>query len=133
LQQVILNLFVNAIEAMSGVTENQRELHVSSQKITENRSASGQETIDSKAPGEQGLTSLLIVVRDAGPGLDSTELKHVSRPSIPPNLMGWVWAWQLAVRSSKLTMDVSGSRQTRHEAQFFSSSCHASRFDWAAP
>src|SRR5271165_7480330 len=47
--------------------------------------------------------------------------------------MGWVWAWQLAVRSSKLTMDVSGSRQTRHEAQFFSSSCHASRLDWAAP
>jgi len=30
LQQVILNLVVNAIEAMSGVTENQRELHVSS-------------------------------------------------------------------------------------------------------
>src|SRR5271165_154316 len=57
----------------------------------------------------------------------------ISRPSIPPNLMGWVWVWQLAVRSSKLTMDVCGSRQTRHEAQFFSSSCHASRLDWAAP
>ena len=77
LQQVILNLVVNAIEAMSGVTENQRELYVSSQKITESHSESGQETIDAKAPGEQGLTSLLIAVRDAGPGLDSTELKHV--------------------------------------------------------
>jgi signal transduction histidine kinase len=77
LQQVILNLVVNAIEAMSGVAENQRELHVSSQKITESHSESGQETIEAKAPGEPGLTSLLIAVRDAGPGLDPTELKHV--------------------------------------------------------
>ena len=33
LQQVILNLVVNAIEAMSGVTEGSRELCVSSQKV----------------------------------------------------------------------------------------------------
>jgi PAS domain S-box-containing protein len=77
LQQVILNLVVNAIEAMSGVPGNQRELYVSSQKITESRSESGHETIDAKASGEQGLTSLLIAVRDAGPGLNSTELEHV--------------------------------------------------------
>jgi signal transduction histidine kinase len=77
LQQVILNLVVNAIEAMSGVTENQRELHVSSQKITESHSESGQETIEAKVASEPGSTSLLISVRDAGPGLDPTELKHV--------------------------------------------------------
>jgi signal transduction histidine kinase len=77
LQQVILNLVANAIEAMSGVAENQRELYVSSQKITENHSEAGQETIDAEAPNEHGLTSLLIAVRDTGPGLDSTELKHV--------------------------------------------------------
>jgi signal transduction histidine kinase len=77
LQQVILNLMVNAIEAMSGVNENQRELHVSSQKIIESHSESGQETIEAKAPSESGSTSLLIAVRDAGPGLDPTELKHV--------------------------------------------------------
>jgi PAS domain S-box-containing protein len=77
LQQVILNLVVNAIEAMSGVAANQRELYLSSRKITESPSDTGQETIDAKAPGEQGLTSLLITVRDAGPGLDPTELKRV--------------------------------------------------------
>jgi len=33
LQQVILNLFINAIEAMSGVTERPRELLVSSEKV----------------------------------------------------------------------------------------------------
>ena len=77
LQQVILNLVVNAIEAMSGVTENQRELRVSSQKITESHSESGQETIEAKVASDPGSTSLLISVRDAGPGLDPTELKHV--------------------------------------------------------
>ena len=77
LQQVILNLVVNAIEAMSGVTENQRELHVSSQKITESHSESGQETIEAKVASGPGSTSLLISIRDAGPGLDPTELKHV--------------------------------------------------------
>jgi PAS domain S-box-containing protein len=77
LQQVILNLVVNAIEAMSGVAANQRELYLSSRKITESLSDTGQETIDAIAPGEQGLTSLLITVRDAGPGLDPTELKRV--------------------------------------------------------
>jgi signal transduction histidine kinase len=77
LQQVILNLVVNAIEAMSGVTENQRELHVSSQKVIESHSESGQETIEAKVASEPGSTSLLISIRDAGPGLDPTELKHV--------------------------------------------------------
>ncbi|MBV8224917.1 MAG: PAS domain S-box protein [Verrucomicrobia bacterium] len=77
LQQVILNLVVNAIEAMSGVTESQRELQVSSQKITESHSASDQEAIEAKASSEPGPTSLLIAVRDAGPGLDPTELKRV--------------------------------------------------------
>jgi signal transduction histidine kinase len=77
LQQVILNLVVNAIEAMSGVTEDQRELNVSSQKITESYSESGQKAIEAKTPGESGSTSLLIAFRDAGPGLDPTELKHV--------------------------------------------------------
>jgi PAS domain S-box-containing protein len=77
LQQVILNLVVNAIEAMSGVTESQRELQVSSQKITESHSASDQEAIEAKPSSELGPTSLLIAVRDAGPGLDPTELKRV--------------------------------------------------------
>jgi signal transduction histidine kinase len=61
---------------MSGVAENQRALYISSQEITD-YSESVQETIDAKAPGEQGLTALLIAVRDTGTGLDSTEMKHV--------------------------------------------------------
>ena len=42
LQQVILNLIINAIEAMSGVTEGPRELWVSSEKLAATSGESGQ-------------------------------------------------------------------------------------------
>jgi C4-dicarboxylate-specific signal transduction histidine kinase len=57
LQQVILNLIINAIEAMSGVSENPRELVVRSEK-----------------DGSQGV---LVAVRDSGPGLDPESLDHL--------------------------------------------------------
>ena len=57
LQQVILNLIINAIEAMSGVSENPRELVVRSEK-----------------DGSQGV---LVAVRDLGPGLDPESLDHL--------------------------------------------------------
>ena len=50
LQQVILNLLINAIEAMSGISEAPRELSISSA------------TDDSHG--------VLVAVRDSGPGLD---------------------------------------------------------------
>jgi C4-dicarboxylate-specific signal transduction histidine kinase len=45
LQQVILNLLMNAIEAMSGVGEGPRELRVSSEKVSEIHSKSKEEKI----------------------------------------------------------------------------------------
>jgi signal transduction histidine kinase len=54
LQQVILNLMINAIEAMSGDREGPRDLWVSSRKV------------ESK--------DVLIAVRDSGPGLDLRSL-----------------------------------------------------------
>jgi C4-dicarboxylate-specific signal transduction histidine kinase len=57
LQQVILNLIINAIEAMSGVGEGSRELLVSSEKND-----------------SQGV---LVAVRDSGPGLDPNSLDHL--------------------------------------------------------
>ena len=53
LQQVILNLIMNAVEAMSGIDEGARELQIS----TETGAAGG----------------VLVTVRDSGPGLDPTE------------------------------------------------------------
>jgi signal transduction histidine kinase len=57
LQQVILNLIVNAIEAMSGASDGTRELLVSSRKAE---------------PGR-----VLVGVRDSGPGLAPETLDHV--------------------------------------------------------
>jgi signal transduction histidine kinase len=57
LQQVILNLILNAIEAMRGVGEGARELRVS--------------TVKSEAGG------VLVAVRDTGPGLDRVKLERL--------------------------------------------------------
>jgi PAS domain S-box-containing protein len=57
LQQVILNLIVNAIEAMSGVSKGARELSISTEIGTSN--------------------GALVAVRDSGPGLDPASLEHL--------------------------------------------------------
>jgi PAS domain S-box-containing protein len=57
LQQVILNLIINAIEAMSEISEGPRELQVVSRKDE-----------------SQGV---LVTVRDSGPGLDPESLDHL--------------------------------------------------------
>jgi signal transduction histidine kinase len=70
LQQVILNLMVNAIQAMSGLTEGIRELHV------------GTESAE-----EEGVR---IAVRDTGPGLSAENLQRLFEPfyTTKPNGMG---------------------------------------------
>jgi C4-dicarboxylate-specific signal transduction histidine kinase len=57
LQQVILNLMMNAIEAMSGVSDGTRELRISTRKAE---------------PG-----GVLVAVRDSGPGLAPATLEHL--------------------------------------------------------
>jgi len=57
LQQVILNLIINAVEAMSGVGDGQRELLIST----------GRDTSD----------SVLVSLRDSGPGLDPSAVDRL--------------------------------------------------------
>ena len=57
LQQVILNLVMNAIEAMSGISQTQRRLSVSSVK--------------------DGPNGVLVSVRDSGPGFDERALNRL--------------------------------------------------------
>jgi PAS domain S-box-containing protein len=57
LQQVILNLIINAIEAMSGVSEGPREVLVGS--------------------GNDDSDGVLVAVHDSGPGLDAERLNHL--------------------------------------------------------
>jgi signal transduction histidine kinase len=57
LQQVILNLIINAVEALRSVDEGPRELLISTGKIEPDRA--------------------LVVVRDSGPGLTPASLERV--------------------------------------------------------
>ena len=60
LQQVVLNLILNAVEAMSSVEEASRELSIKT---------------------EQGQTSdILVAVQDLGPGIDPEHLERVFAP-----------------------------------------------------
>ncbi|HYY29645.1 MAG TPA: AAA family ATPase [Chthoniobacterales bacterium] len=86
LQQVILNLLINSIEALSGVDEGPRDLSVSTEKFTEiparkPRAAqigeSEEDVLTDKALVEAEGTQVLIAVRDSGPGLDPQRLDHL--------------------------------------------------------
>jgi PAS domain S-box-containing protein len=77
LQQVILNLLINAVEAMSGVGEGPRELWVSSEKVTEIFGESEEDTLEDKALADAEWSHVLIAVRDSGPGLDSKGLDRL--------------------------------------------------------
>jgi len=57
LQQVILNLILNAVQAMSGVSEKSRELRISTEQ-----EASG---------------AVLVTVQDSGPGLNPESVARV--------------------------------------------------------
>ncbi|WP_439370345.1 PAS domain S-box protein [Bradyrhizobium sp. DASA03120] len=68
LQQVTLNLILNAVEAMASVTEGVRELVVSTE------------------PGEAGGT--LVCVRDWGPGIQPDEMERVFEPFYTTKISG---------------------------------------------
>jgi len=73
----MLNLLINAIEAMSGVAEGPRELWVSSQQVTQVPGESEENTPRDKGLSESKSTRVLIAVRDSGPGLDPKVLDRL--------------------------------------------------------
>jgi len=86
LQQVILNLLINAIEAMSEVSEGPRELWVCSQKFTKTAARgpralqtgeAEEDLLAAEALAEAEGTHVLIAVRDSGPGLDPKGLDRL--------------------------------------------------------
>jgi C4-dicarboxylate-specific signal transduction histidine kinase len=82
-QQVILNLILNAIEAMSGVGEGRRELLIKTARF------------------EADFVS--VVVQDSGPGLDPAHANRAFEASTRRSLTAWESACRSAARSSKRT------------------------------
>ena len=70
LQQVVLNLLINAIEAMSGVRDGLREVGVRSEKVLDIAGRSEEGTLENKALTHAEWTHVLVAVGDSGPGLD---------------------------------------------------------------
>jgi PAS domain S-box-containing protein len=77
LQQVILNLLINAIEAIAGVSSGPRELWVSSEKVAEIPDESPEDGLADETLAEAQFTHVLIAVRDSGPGLDPKGLDRL--------------------------------------------------------
>jgi signal transduction histidine kinase len=111
LQQVVLNLVINAIQAMSSVSEGQRELHITI------ATAMGKESQE-----------VSVAVRDTGPGLTTEDLERVFEPlyTTKPDGMGmglaicrWIvqqhggrlWASQADGRGTVFQMTFSASAQ----------------------
>jgi C4-dicarboxylate-specific signal transduction histidine kinase len=106
LQQVILNLIINAIEALSGLSEGARELLISSGKV------------------ETG--GVFVTVRDSGPGLASATLERVFESFFTTKPGGLGLGCRSAVRSSKRTADDCRRARTTTGAPSFSSQFHRS-------
>jgi PAS domain S-box-containing protein len=77
LQQVILNLLINAIEAMAGADESSRELWVTSEKVATIPGESEEDTLQDKGLDKVQGTHVLITLRDSGPGLDPEGLDRL--------------------------------------------------------
>jgi C4-dicarboxylate-specific signal transduction histidine kinase len=82
LQQVMLNLVINAIQAMSDVRDSKRELHVTTGVVE-----SGESVRDA--------------ARDTAQGRARRRRRSVSTTA-------WVWVYRSAGRSSKTTADGCG-------------------------
>jgi C4-dicarboxylate-specific signal transduction histidine kinase len=68
LQQVLFNLIMNAVEAMSSVQVHERSLLVGSRL--------------------HGADDLLITVEDSGPGIDANEMEHLFEPFFTTKVHG---------------------------------------------
>ena len=90
LQQVLLNLILNGMDALNGASREDRRVCVTAR-------LDGAQTVE-------------IAVGDAGPGIPAARSRRSSTRSSPPSRTGWAWAWPSPARSSRRTAGGSGQR-----------------------
>ncbi len=79
LQQVVLNLLMNGIEAMSAIADRPRELVIKTQK--------------------NEVDKVRVTVQDSGIGLDLQSMKRgFLGPFTRPSPRGWGWGYRSAAR-----------------------------------
>jgi C4-dicarboxylate-specific signal transduction histidine kinase len=100
LQQVVLNLLLNAIEAMGSVEAAPRELLISTR---------------------QDHTGVLVAVHDSGPGIDAENLERVFTTPQRPAEQGW--GCRFAGLSSTPMEAGCGQRRMNLAVRYFSSPC----------
>ena len=103
LKQVLLNVFNNALDAMSSVTGRPRLLSVTSQ------------TLDT--------TEILILVEDCGAGIDPENASQILMLSTQPKPVAWEWDCPFVVRSSKPMAAAFGQPLDRHTERSFTLHC----------
>ena len=77
LQQVLLNLIINAVEAMSQTSEGLCEIQVSSQKMTEPVCVANESGLAYEGGDKVDSTHVLVMVQDSGPGLDPQRVEQI--------------------------------------------------------
>jgi C4-dicarboxylate-specific signal transduction histidine kinase len=103
LQQVALNLILNALQAMEAVNEGARQALITTSQIE--------------------LNDLCIGVQDTGPGLSRRPCRVSLNHSTRQSPTAWEWDWQSAARSSKPTADACRQAQTCPAGRYFNSLC----------
>ena len=107
LQQVIINLVVNAIEAMSATNEPVRELVLGTEE------------------DEPGFVR--VAVRDSGPGLEPGASERLFDAFYTTKPSGWGLGSRSAARSSTLMADDCGRPRIRRVAPYFNLPCQFTR------
>ncbi|MDT7817218.1 MAG: hypothetical protein QOJ42_7134 [Acidobacteriaceae bacterium] len=99
MQQVMINLVMNGIEAMQSVTDRPRELLIRSL--------------------QDETQQMLVSVTDCGVGISAENADRLFNPFFTTKTNGMVWGSRSAVRSSKPTVAGCGPQQTHpHGATF---------------
>ena len=107
LQQIVLNLIMNAVEAMSEVSKGSRHLLISTAEDTSN--------------------GVLVAVRDSGPGLNPESLERLFDPFYTTKPGGMGMGLSICRSIVEVHGGRCGRRQTCPKVRVFTSACLPTR------